>query len=116
MQIFHAKLNDRILHRAKGAAPDRLCTRSNTPALGSPNASRIASQRSPRKLAAGRTSGLVMAALRSLGPRHVTSVRVTHLRNLLKPKDRHRLLKDLRFAPAWMHPHLRMIAGERATT
>jgi len=73
-------------------------------------------ERSPRKLAAGRTSGLVMAALRSLGPRHVTSVRVTHLRNLLKPKDRHRLLKDLRLAPAWMHPHLRMIAGERATT
>lgn len=71
-------------------------------------------QRSPRKMvAAGRTSGLVMAALRSLGSRHVTSGKLAHLRKSMKPKDRRRLLKDLRFAPAWMHPHLRFIAGER---
>ena len=53
-----------------------------------------------------------MAGLRSLGPQHVTQGRVEHLRKLLPPADRHRLLKDLRFAPAWMHPHLRFIAGE----
>jgi hypothetical protein len=71
-------------------------------------------QRSPRKMAAaGRTSGLVMAALRSLGSRHVTSGKLAHLRKSMKPKDRRCLLKDLRFAPAWMHPHLRFIAGER---
>ena len=72
-------------------------------------------QRAPRKLAAGRTSNLVMAALRSLGPRHVTQTRIAHLRKLLPRKDRHRLLKDLRFAPAWMHSHLRQIAGEGKT-
>lgn len=71
-------------------------------------------QRSPRKMAAaGRRSGLVMAALRSLGSRHVTPGKIVHLRKSMKPKDRRRLLKDLRFAPAWMHPHLRLIAGER---
>jgi len=70
-------------------------------------------ERSRRKMAAaGRTSGLVMAALRSLGRHHVTQERLAHLRKLLKPEDRRRLLKDLRFAPAWMHPYLRFIAGE----
>lgn len=71
-------------------------------------------QRSPRKMAAaGRTSGLIMAALRSLGPQHVTPVKLAHLRKSIKAKDRRRLLKDLRFAPAWMHPHLRFIVGEQ---
>lgn len=69
-------------------------------------------ERSRRKMAAGRTSGLVMAGLRSLGRHHVTPERLAHLRKLLKPADRRRLLQDLRFAPAWMHPHLRFIAGE----
>jgi hypothetical protein len=71
-------------------------------------------ERSRRKMAAaGRTSGLVMAALRSLGSRHVTEVKLAHLRKSMKPKDRRRLLQDLRLAPAWMHPHLRFIAGEK---
>lgn len=70
-------------------------------------------ERSRRKMAAaGRASGLVIAGLRSLGKDHVTSERVAPLRKLLKPEDRRRLLRDLRFAPAWMHPHLRLIAGE----
>jgi Family of unknown function (DUF6088) len=69
-------------------------------------------ERSPRKMAAGRVSGLVMAGLRSLGRQHVTPERLAHLRKVLKPEDRRRLLQDLRFAPAWMHSHLRFIAGE----
>ena len=69
-------------------------------------------ERSPRKMAARPVSGLVIAGLRSLGPHNVTQERVAHLRKLLKPSDRRRLLQDLRFAPAWMHPHLRFIAGE----
>lgn len=74
-------------------------------------------ERSRRKMAAaGRTSGLVMAGLRSLGKNHVTPERVAFLRKLLKPEDRRRLLRDLRFAPAWMHPHLRFIAGEEKPT
>jgi hypothetical protein len=69
-------------------------------------------KRSQRKMAVGRAGGLVMAAFRSLGRQHVTPERLAHLRKLLKPADRRRLLQDLRFAPAWMHPHLRFIAGE----
>jgi len=69
-------------------------------------------ERSRRKMASGRTSGIVMAALRSMGPRPLTHDRLAHLRMLLKPADRRRLLRDLRFAPAWMHPHLRFIASE----
>ena len=69
-------------------------------------------ERSPRKMAAGRMSGLVMAGLRSVGRNNVTPERLAHLRRVLKPADRRRLLKDLRFAPAWMHPHLRFIAGK----
>ncbi len=70
-------------------------------------------ERSRRKMAvAGRAGGLVMSALRSLGRQHVTPRHLSHLRELLKPSDRRRLLKDLRFAPAWMHPHMRFIAGE----
>jgi hypothetical protein len=70
-------------------------------------------ERSRRKMAAaGRASGLVMAGLRSQGRRHVTPEQLTDLRKVLKPADRRQLLRDLRFAPAWMHPHLRFIAGQ----
>lgn len=67
----------------------------------------------PRKVAAaGRTSGLVLAALRYLGPSHITPERIAHLRQSLSPEDRKRLLADLSTAPAWLHPHLRAIASE----
>ena len=62
--------------------------------------------------AAGRTSGLVIAALRELGQSHVTRARIAHLRALLSKPDRARLLKDLSLAPVWMHPFLRFIAAE----
>lgn len=69
--------------------------------------------RSPRRMAAaGRMSGIVFAALREIGPRNVTPERVAGLRKLLTRRDRRRLIKDLRLAPAWMHPHLRRIAAE----
>jgi len=67
----------------------------------------------PRKVAAaGRTSGLVLAALRYLGKPHVTPERIAHLRKTLSATDRRQLLTDLRSAPAWLHPHLRAIAAE----
>jgi hypothetical protein len=31
----------------------------------------------------------------------------------LIPVDLRRLLQDLRYVPAWMHSHLRFIAGEK---
>ncbi len=59
-------------------------------------------------------SSLVFAALRSLGKTNVSRARVAHLRKTLSAADRRRLLRDLPLAPAWMHPHLRFIAGEAA--
>jgi hypothetical protein len=64
--------------------------------------------------AAGRTTGLLIAGLRFIGKVNVTPERVAHLRNLLTPDDRRRLLEDIRLAPAWMHIHFRAIAaGEK---
>jgi len=69
----------------------------------------------PRKMAAaGRTSGLVLSALRYLGKEHITPARIAHLRKILSLKDRKRLLVDLPSAPAWLHPHLRAIAMKDA--
>ena len=67
----------------------------------------------PRKMAAaGRTSGLVLAALRYLGKEHITAERIAHLRKTLSAEDRKRLLTDLPSAPAWLHSHIRAIATE----
>ena len=69
----------------------------------------------PRKVAAaGRTSGLVLAALRYLGKPHITKERIAHLRRTLSPDDRRQLLDDLGSAPVWLHPHLRAIAAEKS--
>jgi hypothetical protein len=65
--------------------------------------------------AAGRTSGLVLAALRYLGKEHITPERIAHLRKTLFPEDRRRPLADLPSAPAWLHPHIRAIAAEGST-
>jgi hypothetical protein len=70
-------------------------------------------KRSPRQVrSTSPMSSLVFAALRSLGKANVTRTRVAHLRTTLSPADRRRLLRDLPLAPAWMHPHLRFIAGD----
>jgi hypothetical protein len=70
-------------------------------------------KRSPRQVrSTSPMSSLVFAALRSLGKANVTRARVAHLHTTLSPTDRRRLLRDLPLAPAWMHPHLRFIAGD----
>jgi len=61
---------------------------------------------------AGRTSGLVISALRYLGKQHITADRIAHLRKTLSPKDRKRLISDLHYAPEWMHDALRQIAAD----
>jgi hypothetical protein len=69
-------------------------------------------KRAPRKVrSAAPTSSLVFAALRGLGKSNVNQERIQHLRETLSPADRRKLLQDLPLAPAWMHPHLRFIAG-----
>ena len=67
----------------------------------------------PRNMeAADRLSGLLIQALRELGEEHITPARVAHLRRILPADKRRELLKDLRLAPAWMHPILRELAEE----
>lgn len=61
---------------------------------------------------AGRTSGLVISALRYMGKQHLNEHYIAHLRKVLSSQDRKRLLNDLPYAPAWMHPALRAIASE----
>jgi hypothetical protein len=57
----------------------------------------------------------VFAGLRNIGKANINTQRVVHLRKELKPEHRKQLLRDLRYAPAWMHPHLRYIADEEKT-
>ncbi len=61
---------------------------------------------------AGRTSGMVISALRYLGADHVGAREIKHLRRVLSLEDRKRLIHDLGSAPAWMHPTLRQIAAD----
>ncbi|MDD5657615.1 MAG: DUF6088 family protein [Elusimicrobia bacterium] len=71
---------------------------------------------SPRMMAAaGRMTGLVIAGLRFIGRANVSPERVAHLRKLLSPRDRRRLIEDIPLAPAWMHPYFRSIAGGEAS-
>lgn len=66
----------------------------------------------PRNMAtAGRLSGLLIQALRALGRRHVTPRRIAHLKRTIPAAERRPLIKELRFAPAWMHPVFRELAG-----
>jgi hypothetical protein len=66
----------------------------------------------PRQMAAaGRTSGLVIQALRSLGPNHLTPQRLSKLRRTLPAEERRALLDDLTLAPGWMQPTLRSLAA-----
>ena len=69
----------------------------------------------PRNMeAAGRLSGLLTQALRELGQDHVTQARRDHLKRTIPAEKRRELLKDIRLAPAWMHPIFRELAEEDA--
>jgi hypothetical protein len=66
----------------------------------------------PRAMAtAGRVSGLVIQALRHIGQRHVDDSTAAHLRKRLSGDDRKQLLRDIRYAPAWIAAILRRVAG-----
>ena len=65
----------------------------------------------PRNMAAaGRLSGLLIQAFRSLGASHVTPQRIARLRKKLPAHERAKVLQDLALAPEWMHAHLREVA------
>jgi len=58
---------------------------------------------------AGTISGLVIQALRWIGHRHVDDVVIAKLQTRLSDKDKNRLLKDIRFAPAWIAEIIRTL-------
>lgn len=65
----------------------------------------------PRNMAAaGKLSGLLIQAFRSLGAAHITSQRIARLRKNLPAEERAKVLQDLALAPEWMHVHLREVA------
>ena len=68
-------------------------------------------QTTPRNMAtAGRLSGLLIQAFRALGKEHVTEARIAKLKKTIPQAERHKLLKDLALAPAWMHTIFRELA------
>jgi hypothetical protein len=67
----------------------------------------------PRNMAtAGRISGLVIQALRHLGPKYVDDTIIRILKRKLSADDKKQLLKDIAFAPAWIGAYFRIIAQE----
>ncbi|MFZ9856944.1 MAG: DUF6088 family protein [Roseiflexaceae bacterium] len=67
----------------------------------------------PRYLqCAGRTSGILIQALRYLGDALVNDDHVSILRQQLSSVSRKALLRDIESAPAWMHQWFRRIADE----
>jgi hypothetical protein len=61
---------------------------------------------------AGRVSGLVIQALRYLGKEHVDSRMIDTLARRLSPNDRAQLMKDIRYAPAWIGDIFRHLAAQ----
>ena len=67
----------------------------------------------PRNMAtAGRTSGLVIQGVRQIGQRHVSDEMIETLKRKLSDEDKRQLLKDLRYAPAWIAAIMRRVAGD----
>lgn len=68
-------------------------------------------QTTPRNMGvAGRTSGLVIQALRHLGKLHVDDSMIQTLQRKLSAEDKKQLLADIGYAPGWVRAHLRAIA------
>lgn len=62
----------------------------------------ILKKTTPKYMAAGRTSGLVIQALRYLGKTNVDSETINKLKKRLSREDKEQLLKDIACAPAWI--------------
>ena len=66
----------------------------------------------PRHMAtAGKVSGLVIQALRHLGKKNVDSEIVKRLNHRLDDGGRKQLMKDIRYAPAWIGDIFRTLAN-----
>lgn len=66
----------------------------------------------PRNMAtAGKVSGLVIQALRHLGQAHIDKQVIAQLARLLDAQAKSQLMKDIRYAPAWIADIIRDLAG-----
>jgi hypothetical protein len=66
---------------------------------------------SPRNLeAANGLAGLLIQALKAIGPIRITSEQVSHLQKTIPFSERRQLLSKMALAPAWMYPFLKSIA------
>jgi hypothetical protein len=71
----------------------------------------ILKRTTPRNMAtSGRISGLVIQALRYLGRNHVDDSVTETLQRRLNESDKKKLLKDIRYAPAWIAAIMRKVA------
>jgi hypothetical protein len=61
---------------------------------------------------AGRVSGLLIQALGYLGKSHVDQTMIAHLRRSLSSQNKKQLLKDIRYAPAWIADQIRVIGQD----
>jgi hypothetical protein len=61
---------------------------------------------------AGRISGLVIQALRYLGKKASDESTVKTLKSKLSAEDKAGLLKDVRYAPAWIADIMREVAAD----
>ena len=71
----------------------------------------ILKRTTPKNMAAaGRVSGLVIQALRYLGKDHVDEAVIDNLNRRLTAEDRRQLIRDIRYAPAWIGAIFRRLA------
>lgn len=76
----------------------------------------ILKRTTPRNMAtAGRTSGLVIQALRHLGQRHMDDEVLHALKSRLSDDDKKQFIKDLQYAPAWIADIMRNISNPMVT-
>lgn len=65
----------------------------------------------PRAMAtSGKISGVFIQALRHVGQKHVDDTMVERLRSRLSDDDKKQLMKDVRYAPAWIAAIMRRVA------
>lgn len=70
----------------------------------------------PRQMAAaGRLSGLLIQAFKSIGVQHLSEAHVRHLRATLPAAQRARVADDIALAPVWMRPWLLAVARDDNT-
>jgi hypothetical protein len=70
----------------------------------------------PKQMAAaGRLSGLMIQAFKSMGVKHIMPGHIERLKSIIPATERVKLMKDLALAPAWMRPLMRQVALEDAS-